>query len=310
MKSTATFNPVLSLTAQKFMQAAEAFVARRLFPLFPTGLQAAQYYQFDRSNMLSVPTGIERAPSSAYKRQVMKISGDSYFCRNYGIEEPIDDGERAKYASALDADAAAVRRGVNTILVNHELRVRDVVYAGSSGIPTSTPTTKWDQANSTPIQDVDAMRESIHNNCGLEGNLLLFTRPVFNVLKEHPQLLARQTYTTAGSVSLDMMARLFNVSEILVAGGLTNAAAEGLTESPAAIWGPNVILAHVERATDLDAPNFGRTFAWSQFSGADGLLVKSYREEGIDSDIHRVSQFCDEKLVGAECGYVLTSVLT
>ena len=309
MKSNVVFNPVLTMTAQKFMQASTAFVGRRIFPMFYTGLQAANYYVFDRENMLNVPTDIARGPSSAYKRQVMKLSGDSYNCQNYGIEEPIDDTERAKYASGLDADNAAVRRGVNTILINHELRVRDKIYNDAT-IPNSTPTTKWDDANSTPIQDVRAAKESIHTNCGLEANKMLINRATYNVLCDHPQILDRIKYSERGIVTEALLASLFGVEEVMVAGGITNNAAEGLPLNPAAMWGPNVIIAHVEAAQDLSAPNFGRTFAWSQFSGADGLQTQSYREDGIDSDIHRVRQFCDEKMVGAECGYTLTSVLT
>lgn len=64
-------------------------------------------------------------------------------------------------------------------------------------------------------------------------------------------------------ITEQILAAVFGVSEVLVAGGLVNTAAEGLSLNPASIWGDTVILAHVESAQDLSAPNFGRTFAWS-----------------------------------------------
>ncbi len=309
MKSNVAFNPALTLTAQKFMQDATAFVGRQLFPLFFTAMQAANYYVFDRENMLNVPTSIRRSPASPYARQVMQLSGDSYSCQNYGVEEPVDDEERAKYGNAVDADNAAVRRGVNTILVNHETRVHDAIV-NSSTIPRSAPGTTWDQEGSTPIQDIRAMRESVHSNCGLDANTICFNRAVFNALSDHSQVLDRIKYSERGVVTEDILAAVFGVSRVLVAGGLTNAAAEGLTLNPGTIWDDTVILAHVENVQDLSAPNFGRTFAWRQFTGPDGLQTFTYRQDEIDSDVQRVRQHCDEKLVGPECGYLLTDVLS
>lgn len=309
MKSNVAFNPALTLTAQKFMQDASAFVGRRLFPLFFTAVQAANYYVFDRENMLNVPTNIRRSPASPYVRQVMQLSGDSYSCQNYGVEEPVDDEERAKYGSAVDADNAAVRRGVNTILVNHELRVRDKIV-NSGAIPTSSPGTQWDQEGSSPIQDVRAMREAIHANCGLDATTLCMNRAVFNVLCDHSQVLDRIKYSERGVITEQILAAVFGVNEVLVAGGLSNVAAEGLTTNPGAIWQDSVVLAHVENAQDLSAPNFGRTFAWRQFTGPNGLQTFTYRQDEIDSDVQRVRQHCDEKLVGPECGYLLNDVLS
>ena len=309
MNSNVAFNPVLTLTAQKFMQDAPAFVGRRLFPLFFTALQAANYYVFDRENLLNTPTNIRRGPAAPYARQVMQLSGDSFSCQNYGVEEPVDDEERAKYGSAVDADNAAVRRGVNTILINHEMRVRNKIVS-STAIPTSSPGTQWDLANSTPIQDVRAMREAVHSNCGLDANTLCVNRNVFNVLCDHPQILDRIKYSERGIITQQILAAVFGVDEVLVAGGVTNSAAEGLALSPAGIWDDTVVLAHVETAQDLSAPNFGRTFAWRQFTGPDGLQTFTYRQNEIDSDVQRVRQHCDEKLVGPECGYVLSDVLS
>jgi len=59
--------------------------------------------------------------------------------------------------------------------------------------------------------------------------------------------------------------------------------------------------------------NFGRTIYWNQFGnvGADGVPIQiaSYRDEPVESDIHRAQHSTDEKLVGAEAGFVLTDVL-
>lgn len=307
MTSKATANPILTQTAVKFMHNAKEFAGSALFPIFLTGEQAAQYYVFDRENALNIPKNIQRAPGTGYARSLMKLSDDSYSCKEYGHEEPVDDIEKAKYASALDADNASVTRSTNIVLVNHEIRSH--ALATGSGVTSSTPGTKWDAADPDPVGDVDAAKEVIHDNCGLDANTMIISRDVFNILKELSVILDKIKYTQKGVLTPELLAGVFNVENLVVAGTVTNSAAEGQTISPAKIWGDSVVLAHVNKAQDLKAPNFGRTFAWSKFTGRKGILVKSYREEKINSDIHRATQNTDEKLVGAECGYHLSDVL-
>src|SRR4051812_1209142 len=122
--STATANPVLTVTLQKYILNAASLVGRNIAPIFLTGSQSAQYYVFDKDNALSIPQDLQRAPGTPYKRTFMKLSGDSYSCTNKGIEIPVDDEERAKYAAAFSADAAGMKRVRDIIMINHELRVR------------------------------------------------------------------------------------------------------------------------------------------------------------------------------------------
>jgi|ERR1041384_2764021 hypothetical protein len=308
MTSKVTVNPVLQETAVKFVQNASAFIGRRLFPLFNTRQQSESYYVFDRENMLNVPTNIRRAPSAPYSRSVMKLSDDNYNCREYGHEEPIDDGERDKYASALDADKAATTRATNIIMVNEELRVK--ALATSNAVPTSAAATKWDAAGGDPIGDIDAIKEIIRKGCGLNANVMSINKDTFNVLKELPAILDKIKYTQRGIVTADLIAAVFGVDTLLVAESVINGAAEGQTITPNDIWGDDVIVAHVESAQDLKAPNFGRTFSWVAQSGPGGVIVESYRQDEIKSDVFRARNFVDEKLVGAECGYRLSDVLS
>ena len=100
-------NPVLTATLNNYLVNAEGFVGRRVAPLFLTPEQSAQYYVFDRANMLDAADLKGRAPSTAYPRTQLKLSDDTYRTIDRGLECPVDDGQRKKYAKAFDADAAA-----------------------------------------------------------------------------------------------------------------------------------------------------------------------------------------------------------
>ncbi|HEY1170238.1 MAG TPA: major capsid protein [Verrucomicrobiae bacterium] len=308
MVSNASLNVVLTAMAVKFMQESKNFTGLRLFPLFLTGEQSAGYYVMDEENLLNVPRNIQRAPRSAYSRGLMKISSDTYNCREFGHEEPVDDRERKKYARSFDADASAMRRAMNVLMVNHEVRVK--AKATGASVPTSSPSTKWDSANSDPIADIETARASIHKNTGMEANTMVVSRDVFNILKEHDIVAEKIKYSERAIITPDLLAAVFGVEQFLVAGTIENTAQEGQAATPNYIWGDSVVLAHVQDTPDLMAPNFGRTFGWVGEVGQEGVVVESYRQDVIRSDVHRARQDVDEKIIGAKAGYHLSNVLT
>ncbi len=149
-------------------------------------------------------------------------------------------------------------------------------------------------------------------NCGLEPNLLVLPRAVFTKIKRLAEFIELIKYTQKGVATEELLAELFGIDQVVVAGGIENKANEGQAVNPGQIWGDNVVLAHVDPSQDLKAPNYGRTFAWTgETGGGDNLaVVESYREETKRSDIHRARHDVDEKVTGAECSYLLSDVLT
>lgn len=303
-------NPVLTATLNNYLVNAEGFVGRRVAPLFFTPEQAAQYYVFDTQNMMSAATLKGRAPSTPFPRTQLKLSDDTYRTIDRGLECPVDDGQRKKYAKAFDADAAAVRKIRNDVLINHEQRVAAKALAAS--VANHAAAKRWDEYTETlsdPVGDVDTAKNSIFNKTGMEGNLLIIPRAVFFKLKEHPKILDKIKYSQRGVVTKEILAEVFGVEEILVPGLVLNSAAEGQTPVPSGIWGKNAVLVHAESAQALDAPNFARTFVWTEETGPDGVLVETYREDAIKSDVHRAQHWTDEKVVGNDLGYKITGLI-
>jgi hypothetical protein len=311
MKSTATANPVLSGHAEKFMRDPAGFVGLALFPSFSSGAQSSDYYVFDAANHLEVAQNIRHAPGTGFKRIFSQVSDDTYACKDYGIEHPVPDTQRAKYRNQLDLDMAAVKRLTDTIKINHEIRVRDLVTGGS--VPNAAISVKWNDGASSPKDDVDAAKEAIRTAIGVQPNLMVISRPVMNALEIHNKLLEVFKYTQAGLVNEAKLASYLGIARILVADQVIATNQEGQAITAADIWGDSVVLAHVNPGQDLMRLNLGRTFFWDEFgsAGADGvpIQVQTYRDEPVESDVHRARHFTDEKIVGSTAGYVLTDAL-
>lgn len=324
--TTATLNPILTGIANQFMRDPAGFVGIRLFPAFPSGLQAANYYLFTAAELANVPQLKGRAPGSAYPRVKRTLSNDTYSCKDYGVEAPVPDEDRAKYSNFFDADMSATRQIMDTIRVNHEQRVYSLVTTG--GTPSANIAVKWNDGASNPKVDVDAARENIRQNIGLLPNMLVLTQPMVNSLSIHPRIVDLFKYTVPGVLDVDRLATYFQVDEVAVARNVVATNNEGQAFSPADIWGNNAILAHVNPTPDLMVPNYGRTFHWTAFTslvnlrtggtgpamtagggGPDLMAISSYRDETVKSDIHRSEHYVGEKLTAVNAGFLLQNPL-
>jgi len=301
-------NPVLTGIATRFM-AALPLAGLRIAPLLSTNIRSAAYYIYDTSNFTDIPTDIRRGPSAPFKRLKSKLSDDTFLCKDYGIEEPIDNSELEIYASVFQADKSAMERALRVVAVNHEIRVRNIARALTN---TGTPSTKWNAGSGTTIiADVQAAKNAVHGYIGVDPNLMTVPRDVFNALRVAPEILERYKYTEGGTVTKAQLEALFEI-EIVVTGDLINTASEGQDASLGGIWSDEVLFSYSVPGQDIKALNFMRTFNWTApaGSGPNGISTYTYPEDNIDSRIVRARQWTDEKVVAAGAAYYLSNVLS
>jgi hypothetical protein len=310
---TITANPLLTSYANGLytQDLVKQFAGLALMPAFHTSQKSASYYKVDRESLLSLPEKITRAPGDTFARSIMKLADDSFACRDYGIEEPVDDGERAVYSTEAGSDYAAILRVTHIVAYNHELRVKAKCATMTQ---TAAVGTQWDDSGATPITDVKDAAAVIHAATGLSPNVLVIPKRVYDVLTETASILDRIKYVDSSSITEEILARLFGVQKVVVAGGIHNTAAEGQALNPGYIWGADCYLAVAVTSQDLKAPTFGRTFIWggpdAARAGAETVVgIGTYRDETRASDVHRARQWADEKIVGMELGYRLSACI-
>ena len=307
MTSTSTANPVLRGFFDKFMRDQAGFIAEAVAPTFNTAEQSGQYYVLDADNALLIPTNIERAPGAPHRLVSMKLSDDTFFARNYGLKVGVADEERKRYAIALDADVASIKRLTDIIKVNRELRVKAKV-TNAALIPNASPAIKWNDTGCNPRTDVDAGKEAVRKGIGLRVNTMVISETVRLQLSQRPEIRAAFQLVINGVVTLDMLKAYFEIPNILVAGTILATSAEGQALTADDIWGDDVVLLHAQPGQDLMAPNFMRTMNWTGVGSVEAP-VYSWRDDDKKSDMHAADHATDEKIVSTKAGFLLTDVL-
>lgn len=120
--------------------------------------------------------------------------------------------------------------------------------------------TQWSHADSDPVKAVEEAKEAVRMTAGLDPNRMVFSKPVFNALKNHPKITDRFKYTTAESITTAMLANLFDLDVVAV--GKAVALADADETAPFVdVWGNSAVLAYVPNAPGgYEEPSFGYTY--------------------------------------------------
>jgi hypothetical protein len=310
-------NAPLTNISIAYLQNAANFVASRVFPNIPVSKQSDRYYTYERGDF-NRDEMKERAPSTESAGGGYSIDNTpTYYCTQYSFHKDVPDAVRANADAALNPDREATAFVTQKGLIKREKLFAARYFAGSiwtnekngvSGTPGAGESKHWNDAASTPIENVRAMKTAILQSTGFEPNKLVLGRAVYDALVDHPDIVDRVKYgqTNGGpaQASRQVLASLFEIDEILVMNAIENTAKEGQTAAHSFIGGKHALLCYATPAPGLMTPTAGYTFSWAGLmgSGNEGNRIRSFRMEQLQSDRVEIDMSFDLKLVAADLG--------
>lgn len=318
-------NAPLTNISVAFFQDANNFVASKVFPNIPVDKQSNVYYQYDRSFFNRSEMEARAVSSETAKIGYELLPPGTYNAKVYGIHIDIDDQTRANADGPINLDRDATQLLAAQAMLNKEKIFSSSFMAtgkwsvditGVASAPSGTQALQWSLANSTPIEDVRAGKQSVLQNTGMEPNTLVMGKQVYDKLIDHPDIVDRVKYSVATSANPSManmntLTQLFEVDRILVMKGIQNTAKEGQTQSNSFFGGKVALLAYVPPSPGLLTPSAGYTFSWTGYLGAqaDGQRVRRFRVEPNNSDRIELEQAFDMVKVSGDLGYFFTSIV-
>jgi len=171
------------------------------------------------------------------------------------------------------------------------------VWTGSTSGGDITPGTLWSASGGTPIKDIQAQQDAVHAKTGRKPNVLLLGKDVYTALRDSDDILDRVKYSERGIVTTDLLASLFDVDEVIIAGSIVNSALEGATAVYAPVFdADDALLIYRPPNPGLLTPAAGYMF---QF---DDLKTLRYRMDANHSERIETLAAFDFKVTGADLG--------
>lgn len=297
------------------------FIADRVFPMVPVSKQSDRYFVYTRADWLRNEAQL-RGPASESAGGGWAIDNTpTYYADVWAVHKDVDDQTRQNADAAINMDRDA------TEYVTQQLWMkRDQVWAskffntgiwttnltGVAAAPGANQFLRWDEPNSTPIDDITAQIMNIASLTGFKPNKLVLGPQVYNALRNSADVLDRIKYTQRGVVTTDLLASLMDLDEVVVPMSVTNTAIQGATENTAFVFGKSALLVYSAPNPGLLTPSAGYIFTWNGLlgAGAYGNRIKRFRMDWLAADRVEGELAFDCKLIAPELGCFFTTAVS
>jgi len=327
-------NAPLTNLSIAYLQSANNFVASRVFPNIPVAKQSDAYFIYDRGEF-NRDEMKERLPGTESAGGSYDIGNETYYARTRALHKDIPDQVRSNADSPIQLDREATEYVTHKGLINRESLwasnffipgdpgdvwtfVLDGATARSPNVDPTNGTSNnivyWNDAASTPIEDIRTMKRYVLESTGFRPNILTFGRVTYDTVIDHPDIVGRMDrgQTTGPAIAnQEALAALFEVDEILIMDGIKNTTAEGQTASHEFIGGKHALLSYRPITPGLLTPSAGYTFSWTGYLGAgsDGMRIKRFRLENLASDRVEIEMSYDQKLISKDLGAFFDNIV-
>jgi Phage major capsid protein E len=310
-------NRPLTNISQAYMQDASDYIADKVFPVVPVQKQSDRYFVYTKGDWFRDEAQL-RAPGTESAGGGYNIDNTpSYYAPVYAYHKDVDPQIRANTDIPLNADRDATLFVTQRMLLKREILFTTVAmttstWTGSTTGGDITVSPLWSSANSTPLEDIEAQVWAIKQGTGKFPNRFLPGARVWEVLKNHDEIVQRIKYTQRGVVTTDLLASLIappgvDDFRVLVPAAIQNTAAEGATDSFSFISPTtSALLVYTEPNPGIMVPSAGYIFTWVGLlgAGAFGSRISQIPTPllGIGSVRTEGELAFSTKIVGADLG--------
>lgn len=286
----------------------EGFVADLIFPAAPVVKDSDKFFKYDKSNLRADQTAW--APKTNVKEVNWDVSTDSYKVERHGLGELIEDDEKQNADQPLDVESDTVEMLTEKMLIVREKKLATILTTSgnfdSDARPALGAAARWNNygsSSSDPNIDFQTARKTIYKKTFMRPNTILLPYEVYETVREHPKVIERIKYVKEAIVDEAVLAALWGVKRVIVAGAGENTAKEGAADSLAYIWGKNAWVGFVESRPRLKRPSWGYALR------SQKNLVERWRDNPRKGEMFRVSYKEIHKIVTQSAGYWMQTVI-
>ena len=311
--------PLTSISVA-YMNERGDYIADQVFPVVPVEKQSDTYYVYDKNDWFRDEAGV-RAPGTESAGGGYNISTTPYNCKVIAFHKDVSDQDRANADAAIDMDRDATEFSTDKVLLRRERdwstayfvpSVWGTTITGVASSPSTNQTIQWSNySTSTPVEDIEAGKRQIKITTGRNANTLVLGYDVFRFLKRHPTVRDQYKYVNSDTITAQMLARLFEVDRVMVAGAVVATNDEGATGAYDFVHGKRALLCYVNPRPSLMNPSAGYMYSWRGISNGVGttIAIKRFRMEHLESERFEAQIAYDPKIVGADLGYFWDSIV-
>ncbi len=290
-------------------------VASQAFSNRNVAQQSNVYYVYDADDLHRVDA-TNRAPNTPSAAKSFSLTTQPYFCAVIALHYDVSEQERANADPVLDPEEDAAKVLMEDLMMKEDLDFAATAFTtgvwGGTDQTGAVNFTQWDDAASTPIEDLRGQATDMLSNTGRAPNKLVLGFDTWaSGLVDHPDILDRIKHTQTGIVTQSLFANILGLDRVITSTSIRNTAQEGLAETASFNLGDSALLIHAPDSAGPRTATAGVRFNWSGLiGGTGGIRVKRF-EIPEDDAMPRVEtdMSYDHDIVTAALGRFFTDTI-
>lgn len=241
----------------------DEFVGLDIMPqVFTDGSRSGTFFKYAKADLLDPPDDTVTASRNQPNAIAQGRSTGTYALQNRSLKEELTWELIQNQTAPLNELMSAQEMVLYNLEMRREMRIAAVAMGASNYASTNKVTIaaadRWDSAGGgDPAAVFDTLKRALWRGPSPSKLKVLFTRPTFDILKRHPQVMA--TVVAGGNnarpagVSRQALAEFLGVDEVIVA--------SGRKIGDEYIWGSSgVWMGYVPLRPTVKSAGFGYTF--------------------------------------------------
>lgn len=306
--SDAVIRPELSAVVEDAAAADNYFIGLQVFPAYNSAKKTGEYMKITKAASETMKKNVtERSQKSPYGRVDRTYEKDNFACVDRGLEELLDDSVTAELADFFSTEQVTAKLLLRSIMIDHEIRVAAEVF-NSNNFDAVNGAVAYSEANLATINfplDIQTAIKRVMKR-GELVNTMVLNRDIFDIIRRST-LMSNFLFGPLGGgqqITVDMLGKAFGIQNVLIGDATYDSSKKGQTATPDYIWSNDYIWVGNVQGGDFSAGGAGRTVVWT--GDASSLFVtETYRSEQNRSDVIRVRQHTDEKVISTPSGTLI-----
>lgn len=286
----------------------KSFIADRILPRKPVGLQNFKYRSYPKGQFITIHDTLVGRLSTP-NRVSAGFSELDASCQDYALDEPVPNADIANAPKNYNPLAAATKRVMRWIMLDREKRAADMIFNANNyaagNQTTLSGSSQFSHVDSTPIDTIQTAIDA----CFYRPNKMVIGRAAWSKLAMHADIV-KAAHGNAGDMGIarrEQVADLFELDEIIVGEGWYNSAKPGQTATPVRLWGKHAVLYYEDPEAD---PNSGTTFGVTAQWGDRVAGATEDKNVGMRGGVMvRAGESVKELILANDLGYMIVDAV-
>jgi hypothetical protein len=282
------------------------YIAGQILEDFPVKHESDQYWIY--TSDFRIPQTL-RANKSVAKMETWSASTSTYYVNEHALKDVVSDRDRANAVAPLELERDATEYLTDKILLRQEYEVMKLLFTTTTFSYTETLNTatsfNYNTTTSAPIQKILTGTAYVLGHSGIEPNIGVTNRAVFDSLRENPNVYGRIQYVERAIMTKELLAAVFDIDSLYVGKAIYDTNREGAAESLTAIWPADFLLMYKNPRTSLRAVTSALNFRMMGWGSP--YRVKKWRDEEIEGDYIEVQTMFKPSAIATQTAYLIKS---